>query len=94
MKKTETPEEIHPKVITETKWVAKTPDELIANCRIASAQNKPHVFIDGACLKFFIGESPDFGFTMMGVNVIKDGCEKEFYASLGTTNEDVNFPKG
>lgn len=70
-----------------------TPDDLIAACRIAQAQNKKQVVATKRCMGYFLGESKDAGFTMMGLHVIEEGREKEYYAGMNQTIEQVNFPK-
>lgn len=70
-----------------------TPDDLIAAIRIAQAQGKDRVLVTQRCLTFFIGESKDAGFTMMGVHVVDENRKEEYFSALNKTIEQVNFPK-
>ena len=70
-----------------------TPDDLIAACRIAQAQNRKQVIATKRCMGYFLGESKDAGFTMMGLHVIEEGRENEYFEALNQTIEQVNFPK-
>lgn len=87
-----TQEEVTTQASTKDKPIT-TPDELFAACRVAVAMKKPHVFVHKKCMSIYLGESTAPGFTMMGIHVIEDGREEEYYADFKKTTENVVFPK-
>ena len=71
--------------------VCQTQDELVADCRIAQAKRIPYVFATRRVMSFFLGESPEISFTMMGVEVVEEGKLEKVLASRRLTIEQVNF---